>query len=238
MPTSLPFAISQVQAVIYTPEADQFSQADTLATILSRYASRFNGPVQALPLPPNAPPGLPSLILTSSDNAFKLQAGPARIDSFWGRTPGGNADDALSCIEVLDHYVRNTGKPPRIGRVALVITRIADHKSPARELIERFCNAEAAERLFRNSESFEIHNHKVYELQATGLRINSWMRCKAVRMIEPEEKNIVLVEQDLNTIAEDVTHHALDADKIAEFFKSAAGEANDILCKYFPERGA
>jgi hypothetical protein len=238
MPTYLPFYINQVQAVIYTPEADQFSQAATLATILNRYASRFDGDVQALPLPPNAPSELPRLILTSKDNAFKLQAGPARIDSFWASTPGGKEDDAFSCIEVLDHYLRNTEKPPIIGRVALVITRIADHKNPARELIERFCNAESAERLFGNSESFEIHNHKVYELRATGLRINSWMRCRAVRMIKPEEKNIVLVEQDLNTIGDDVNRRVLDANEIGRFFKGAADEANDTLRKYFPERGA
>lgn len=238
MLTYLSFSIYQVQAVIYTPETEQFSQAAVLGTILNRYASRFDGPVQALPLPPGAPPELPQLILTSSDGGFKLQAGPTRTDSFWARIPGRREEDAFSCIEVLDHYVRSVEKPLRIARVALVITRIADHENPADELVRRFANPEAAERVFRNSQSFEIHNHKVYELRATGMRINSWMRCKAVQMVKPEEKKIVLVEQDLNSIEDVQAPRALEADEIGGFFKAASEEANEILRKYFPDLGA
>jgi hypothetical protein len=236
MPTDLRFAINQVQAVLYY--TDEFSQSKFLATILAHYSSRYDGPMQAIPLPPSAPPELPRLVLTSKDDAFKLQAGPLRIDSTWARTPGSNDQERFGSIEVLDHYLRHSENPPRIGRVALVITRFADHANPAGKLIELFCNKTSADRLFNNSETFEIHNHKVYQLPETGLRINSWMRCKAAEMIKPERKKIVIVEQDINTTEEGAVGQALSADKIGSFFEKARNEADGILHKYFFAGGA
>lgn len=229
------FNLNSVQAVVYTPNGSRFSQTSVLASVLGRYPDRFNGPVQALPLPDDAPAEIPRVILQSTNGMYKLQAGPARIDSFWMATQGANPDQAFSCTEVLEHYVRTAEPPLRVGRVALVLTRTTDDANPAQSLIERFCNEESRIQPFNNSEHFEIHNQKRYQLQNIELQINCWVRCKAVTLLQPEPRRGILVEQDINTLEEDAIRNVFDADRLRDFFAHAAEEANSILHIYFPE---
>jgi len=135
------FNYASIQAVVFMAEGSQFSQPNLLATILGRYAGRFDGPVQALPLPDDAPPEIPRVILQSRDGVFKVQAGLTRVDSFWIATQQPtNQSPGLSCVEVLEHYIRASQLPLRVGRLALVITRVAELSNPAQSLIDRFCN--------------------------------------------------------------------------------------------------
>ena len=90
--------------------------------------------------------------------------------------------------------------------------------------------------VFNRSEAFEIHNHKVYTPeQGISYPINSWVRCKSGSMT-PENRPVIVVEQDLNTLAEDLRTR-FTADEMRAFFETASREANGILGKYFPEKG-
>jgi hypothetical protein len=231
------FRLLSVQAALFTPDTNQFSQTHVLSSVLAKYAPRFNGPVQALPFPPDVPSDVPQLILRSTDGAFRFQAGPARIDSFRTRTDTKAADHDLAreCVEVLDHYIQAAQPPVRVGRLALIITRLTIDEALAQSLIERFCNDESRRLPFRNSQHFELHNHKTYELNPLGLRVNSWVRCKAVTVVQPQRSRKVLVEQDINTLEEELSQNSFGADETRRFYDSAIGEADSILRLYFPE---
>jgi hypothetical protein len=226
------FMIATVQAVLFTPDASQFSQANVISTILTRYAARYNGELQALPLPDNAPPEIYRVVLQSSDRTYKLQASPARIDSFWDGMTGADQGEAFSGIEVLEHYV--AAAPVRVGRLALIVTRIADDNNAPQTLIERFCNAQSITRPFNNSKAFEIHNQKSYELPVFVELINSWVRCKAVEMIAPQQKTVILVEQDINTLEEYRLQRNYNQERLRTFFAASSAEADAILQLYFP----
>jgi hypothetical protein len=141
---------------------------------------------------------------------------------------------ALECAEVQERYVEAMGL--RVGRLALIVYRVCPVANPAQALIDRFCNEASRQQPFNRSESFEIHNHKVYAPQGRGVdySINSWVRCKSAKLVA-DNRPAILVEQDLNTLANEVPARRFDVAGVHTFFEMAVVEANEIMHKYFPE---
>ena len=111
--------------------------------------------------------------------------------------------------------------------------RISELENPAEELIDRFCNTESKIRPFNRSESFEIHNHKKYNLRNTGFSINSWVRCRSGMATPPLSKKVVIIEQDINTL-ENNMQNIFSLEDIANFYMACQDELEDILQIYFP----
>jgi hypothetical protein len=239
MATRRDFSISAVQMAIFTVEhSSVFSTGRAVAIILQKYGSRFDGEMQALPLPSEIPAEIPHVILQSSDGNWRFQMGPARIDAIWtNRTVPAtvNLDEVvLQCGEMLEHYLREARV--KVGRAALVVNRICPVANPASTLIERFCNEASKPEPFNRSANFEIHNHKVFLPQRAGIdyKINSWVRCKTGEL-EAGNRPIILVVQDLNTVANEAEARRFTPEQLKGFFQMARQEADEIFAKYFPE---
>jgi hypothetical protein len=233
------FIVQGVQAVIFTPVAYGFTTGKAVSIILPKFRQRFDGNMQVLPLPPQAPPVLPHIILQSADGRWRLQMGPARIDCFWNNdnlmTPTSSlAEIVRECAEVPGFYANESSA--RLKRVAMVVQRGFPVENPAQRLIERFCSESTQQEPFNRSETFEIHNHKVYTPQS-GITypVNSWVRCKSVITLV-DKKPAIGIEQDINTMADDSDpSRSRFSGDISAFFDTAAREADDILRKYFPD---
>lgn len=232
------FTLSSVQTAMFTPDHSAFAGSRVVATIMRQFGERFSGDMQALPLPPGAPPEIPRVVLKSSDGSQMVNAGPARFDYVWNRI-GPDAWLTLrqaldQCVEVLEYYVRET--KVRVGRLALVLQRTCPNEDPARTLIRRFCTEESQQEPFNRSVTFEIRNHKDYTPVHEGVdyQINSWVRCKC-GLVEPEKAPTIVVMQDLNTMAADLEQREFDAHMIRVFFSMVCDEAEAIIKKYFPE---
>ena len=227
------FALLSVQAALFLSDIKALTQSGFLAAILSRYAARYDGAVQAIPLTENVPPEIPRVILQSKDEHWKVQAGLNRVDSFWiaTKTPQENVDIPKQCIEVLEHYIQMNQSLP-ISRLGLVMSRVVEIENSAQELIDIFCNDTAKAQPLRRSENFEIHNHKTYSLKQTGYVINSWVRCKTGRMTEPPSRKAVIVEQDINILEDPV--NVFDLDSTKRFYQECQDEMSEILSIYFP----
>jgi hypothetical protein len=63
--------------------------------------------------------------------------------------------------------------------------------------------------------------------------MNSWVRCKTGHRIA-DQAPLVLVEQDINTLASDAESRSFGADQVRTFFDAIVEEAEEILRKYFP----
>ena len=227
------FQLLSVQAALFLLDTKSFSQSGFLASILSRYATRYDGAVQAIPFSGEAPPEIPRVILQSQNGQWKVQAALNRIDSFWTANDLSqrNGDIANQCTEVLEHYIE-TNPSVQISRLGFLINRVVESQNPAQELIDRFCNEAVKEKPFNRSESFEIHNHKTYNLKQTDYTINSWVRCKAVTIIEPQPRRAVIVEQDINTLED--PRNTFDLDSAKRFYQECQTEMSEILSIYFP----
>jgi hypothetical protein len=231
--TDLNIAIAQL--VIFTPDVSAFSTPKALALILGKYSHRYDGSVQALPLPEEIPQEVPRVILLSKDGTHRLDVSPLRVTSYWMRSGEMQAEpeDILSTsIEVLEHYVQ--GMEFQVGRLALVLTRVCKAENPAKLIVEKFCQPELQTTIFNDSENFEIHNHKHFELK--GFSVNSWIRCKTgVLIINNVEFKGVILEQDLNTLAEELEQRRFKPEEIKSYFQVAAAEAEANLKAYFPK---
>lgn len=231
------FRLELVQAAIFTPEHSAFVSGKAVGIILAHFQDRFDGDMQVLPLPADIPPEIHRVVLASGDGRWRLSMAPARIDSLWRNTAGDLAPSfdvvVRESIEVLERYLQMTGV--RVGRLALLVHRFCPVKDPAHSLIARFCNEASQRQPFNRSESFEIHNHKVYLPQREGIdySINSWVRCQSANLVA-DDAPVIVVKQDVNTLASDLETRRFDAGQMQAFFRMAASESDDILRKYFP----
>jgi hypothetical protein len=231
------FHIANFQSIIFTPDLSAFSVPEILATILGKYAHRYDGSVQSLPLPEDIPPEVPRVVLQSKDGTYRLDLSPARVSSYWIRADEKQAepeDMVSSCVEVLEDYMESMGV--QVSRLALVLTRVCRTENPAQLLAERFCRPELQTTLFDHSENFEIHNHK--RLKLKDFSFNAWVRCKtAGLLLDSSLVSAVIVEQDLNTLIEEVEQFRFAREEIRSYFQVASTEAEDTLQVYFPNKG-
>jgi len=228
------FTLAAVQAVIFTPDVAEFTVPTLLSRVLPVYATKFDGEIQAIPLPSDAPLEIPRVVLGSMNEEWKLSATPARTDCLWSRKAEeeSGVDAVQECVDILVDYVK--GGDIRVGRLALVLTRVHEVANAPQLLVQRFCNTASQKEPFNRSSNFEIHNHKVYQFPRTMLNVNSWVRCKSITA-EVLKTGFVVVEQDLNTLTEAANETTFDAEMARDFFLEAMQEANSILELYFPK---
>lgn len=239
MPTWSEFSLHSVQAAIFTPDHQSFNAGRSLAIVLAHFPDLFTGPMQVLPLPAQMPGEIPHVSLQSADEQWQLKMAPARSDCFWMKVDAQPELDlktaANQCAKVIQLYAADSGVG--IGRLAFVVNRVCPNDNPAKTLVERFCTPECQREPLNRSQSFEIHNHKVYTLEHAGisLTVNSWVRCKTAQIASTNQP-IILVEQDLNTSEEDAATRRFTAAETAAFFECVIGETDSILHKYFPSQ--
>lgn len=214
------FQVARVQVVAF-PTDRQPPPTRVIATLLTKYPDRFDGDLQALPLPQNIPAEVPRAVLQSSDQRFRFEIGLGRLSSQWQRLEDetSNFQEVVSgCVNVLEYCVKELN--PRLGRLALVISRICPCDAPAQTLIQRFCRDDTQQEPFNRSSNFEIHNHKDYVLPEIEpkLTINSWVRCKTARLAK-SDCPAILVDQDLNTLAHENEQRQFTADQLRAYFR-------------------
>lgn len=226
------FSTVNAQLTIFVPDFSGFSASNVLATVLGKYASLYDGEVQALPLPEGAPPEIPRVVLQSKDGILRLDAAPLRITFSWfaGALPVAAPGKGIpTCLEVLEHYVKSLNV--QVSRLALVLNRVYKTQNSAHLISEQFCKPELQETLFKNSENFELHNHCQSELQ--DVPVNVWVRCKSGQLLtDSQAEPVLLIEQDINTLAENVQIFTIE--QISSYFHSALEQAETLLQSYFP----
>ena len=195
----------------------------------------FDGNPTALPLPPDAPKEIPSIILCSKNSKLKLEIAEGRVNyfSFFEQDDQVDLDIVIDLWKKILHvYLLATNAV--VGRIAVVSLKGLELPDPGKALADHFCKPEFTEEPFNRPESFEIHSHKRYPIFSK--QVNSWVRCKTGKLLKGN-KPIVVIEQDINTLAEDANNTEFEESKIIDFLKKAIEEQSDILKKYFPDKG-
>lgn len=233
------FRCGSVQAAVFFTEL-QYSAPKTLAKMLDAYADVLDGNPVALPIPEDAPPEIPRLILLSKDQTLRVDLSLQRIDVRWQRqTPDG--DCAIQQFidfagNVFQTFCETVNALP--GRTALILNRFSENDQPAKTLARHFCRPEllSAEPKgpLNRPENFELHAHKTYRLGEFD--INSWVRCKTGFLsVGDSRARIILVEQDLNTLSETAATMRLEVGTVRRFLALAAPEMDSILRVYFAD---
>ncbi|MEH2080984.1 MAG: hypothetical protein V7K89_13570 [Nostoc sp.] len=223
-----------LQLSIFTPNISSFAASKALGIVLSKYSQRYDGDVQALPLPEEVPLEIPRIVLQSKDKAYRLEISPARINSLWLRTDNVKTETQEIvdiCKEVLEYYIQSM--QIEVNRLGLVTIRVHQTQKPATLLSNKFCKPELIDQVFSSSENFEIHNHSIKNIE--NFVVNVWTRCKSGLIVNNDQTHSALiVEQDLNTLAQDLEDRKFNLEEIKSFFSLMQLESQAILQLYFP----
>lgn len=243
------FRFSGYQAAAFYTNL-QLSVAKVLPALLGELADTLGGDPTSLPLPAEAPPELPRLLLSNVDKSLRMDVALSRVDIRWQLTAGGQQLSITDFCAFAERAlaVFQASVSANAGRVALIAHRFMPDENPGLLLAAHFCRPELLVREPRykgplsRPENFELHSHKTYSLGRFPL--NSWVRCKTATLSVggAAGQRVVFVEQDLNTLAEAQEKLSFSTADIREFYALAVPEIEAIARLYLgprtPERAA
>ncbi|MCH7591375.1 MAG: hypothetical protein IH989_01155 [Planctomycetes bacterium] len=236
--SSTEFVLASCQATAFTTDAD-LSVSKAMKDFYPLVASLFDGEPIVLPaIPEGAPIEIPRVILDSSTHEWRCELSPARANLYWRKTDSTVKPIELTeffekSVEILIQYTERLAS--RVGRLAALVTRFAEHETPGVFLARHFCKERWDEAPLNRPENFELHAHKTFCL-ADEFTVNSWARSKSGRLSkETDRRPVVLFEQDLNTLAEDANSRSFGEADTRRFFGNVTTELDTILHLYFPD---
>lgn len=232
--TAADFRLISCQATLFTPD-EEVSGAKIVSRLLPDWIQRFDAEPIVLPSPEGFPREFPRVILQSSSEEWRCEISSARLNIFWKRIAGRDSSLSLIFDEIVPllHEYRDFLRA-RVGRIAAVVTRFAEHQSPGVYLAHHYCQDRWLQAPLNRPESFELHAHKRFEFNEE-LKVNSWVRNRTGFVKEEEEQlRAVLVEQDMNSLAEEESSRDFDTTAISSFFVDAAEQFDTILALYYP----
>ena len=229
------FALNACQAVAFTPD-EEVSPVKLIQGFLPRWAQRFDAEPLALPVSEVLIKETPRVILEDKKGNWRCHIASSRVDLFWRKKTPGNGDVTLAVFvdETANFLVDYRDfMNARVSRLSAVVSRHAPCENPGLFLSRYFCKPEITRGPLNRPESFELHARKSYIL-AGKFSINSWVRSKTGILPQESGRPTVLVEQDLNTLAEDAASAAFEEADIRSFFSAAGRELESILSIYYP----
>jgi len=224
-----------LQFTIFTPTI-AFSVGPVFAKLMATFSEIFDGNPISLPLPPDAPKDIPRIILNTKDSKIKLEISESRANlfKFFSMEEKEDLDSFVNFIglwgKFIEKYINFTNAT--VGRLAVVAVKGCECEDQGRVLAQHFCKPEYLIEPFNRPENFEIHVHKRYKFDS--FNVNSWVRCKTGRSTT-ENKPLIIVEQDLNTLVENISETKFNNAEVKTFVTEALKEQKEILKKYFPE---
>jgi hypothetical protein len=225
MLTSDQFRVVNLQIGVFTPGLQLRANR-----VLAKMSEMFDGGPTVLPFGDEVPQEVPRLILSTADGRYRFQVSNSRADF----VTDSNAVDVIESRKfaetTLEAYLDVTRGV--VGRLACGLKWAAEIGGPGIELARHFCREEWLKGPLNRPEDFELHAHKKF-LLASRWSVNSWVRCKTAKLVGSNSP-IVLVEQDLNTLAEEAEANDFDLEDIRQFIADCAPELDHILKLYFP----
>jgi hypothetical protein len=221
------FKFNNLQGTFFAPSS-RFLPTRILSKLSERFQSQFDDIPTVLPLPDDAPPEIPRIVLKSKDKQWSLEAASWRLNYRWVQMSEAQEITLESfCkrfLDLVEFFVAI--ERPRIGRMALVLARYIIVEQPADVISRHFCRDLSQKKALADLANFEIHALRKARI-AGRFDINSWTRFKSGQLKIPDTSSrpIVLVEQDVNTLAEEADVKEFGLDEFRDFMTASAAEA-------------
>ena len=227
------FSLRSCQATAFTP-GHQLAAGRFMRDLLPLWARRFD----AEPLIAASPEG-PRIALLSSSSMWRCELAGPRINLYWVRPETAApqielADFHAAAGPFLSEYLELFQL--RVGRLAAVVRRAARHETPALFLSRHFCRDEWQDTALEAAQSFELHVHRRIPLGGRFL-VNARLRSATGNATGVASPNLIEVEQDLNTLADETTSRSFKPAELADFFTEATREIDRSLEASYPRVG-
>jgi len=226
------FIVDMMQASVWT-EGFEPSTRDVMSLAMGSWSKRFDGEPTVISQSTGLPSDFPRVIITSSDNFWRIQFSLSRLDVFWERQPSETSlvptDFAGAALEAFESYIKSN-QEIRVVRMAFIVQRHLPKSQPGRELAKYFMRPKLLDPKgpLNRPDDFQLNAHKVYSPKKLP-EINSWIRWRTV-ILKEGEKPAISVQQDLNTLVGIETPFTIE--EIRRYFELAPGEAESTLKLY------
>jgi len=201
-----------------------------------RWIELFDGEPTLIPVPEGAPSNIPIMQLSNKAGELQFRFSRIRVDFELRSTSTKKpVEDVNSFFETaINHIVEFADIfNLTIKRLAVNCNRYAKQVDPGLYLAQHFCNEKWwLEAPLNRPKQFELSAHKRFELYK-GLEVNSWVRNKTGISTTTGE-SLILVEQDINTLPEEMDTCRFSVEEIERFFKHNIKELDHILELYYP----
>jgi len=213
----------RLQMALFLLTIDLSDKLKSASSITARASGWFDGDPTILPIPSDAAPEIPRLILKNRDDSLLTTISPARIDLISSKvTPWNEREKALSdYLRPLEGLVSSVKEDLRgaISRIGWVATHLIELESSANRLfLDTWTKHPAFVDLYEGQ--LRWLNRGEY----AGLEVNRVVQIVTSRMTDdPSRDNLLRITIDINTVPE----KPLDLDKsttmsLAQQFSEAA----------------
>ena len=228
------FSLAQVQAALFTP-GFQFTPQKMASHLMEAHSQNFEGQHLILGLPPGAPPNMPRFYLGNDQTRYRLQSTPERVDFFGVSSEVTMPVDVSAALKIATEVLCDYAEYGRcvVGRMACILAHVLPTEAPGQAIASQFCRRDWVERAFPRVGDFEVHAHQRLVLQS-GLTVNAWIRSKSAVLhsgagVLATAVPVIMVEQDINTLHEELAKHDFASDVIASFFEQTVSQAAVML---------
>ncbi len=192
----------------------------------------FDGEPMIFPLPPDAPPEFPRLVLKSKDERYSVSISSCRVDFFCNNSgQSGQVEIAshnLFSTLVAMYGVVKTATQAHITRCAEVWTWpiTLDSALPSKQMLANYL-ADAVP--FADAVEVQLHCRTL--VTAAGLEANKWTRIVSTHsQVGAADKNVVSLLVDINTLADKA--YAFDETLLKRFLEEACSDACETLTRH------
>ena len=208
-----------------------------LAESLNEAASHiFDGDTAVLPIPEDAAPEIPRIILRSKAGNKLLQLSLKRLDLVFlltgeGAEPIAFPNPDLSRLLLAVRGVIASAAASSFSRAALISNWVVALDRPGREFIRsRYLrDGSPAER------AIEVEIHALEKSPVAGCDSNQWVRVQTAKKVSaPEDDRYLAVLVDINTSTEKT--HDFAGDLLARFLDEGQALIGSLMAKHLGER--
>lgn len=238
----IPASKFQTQVIIASAfiAGDELKLTNAFIQALQEWSTIYDGDPISLPLSQAAslefPLEIPTAILRSRDQSLGIEMARTKINLYWKQSESGK-DASIDISDIYSQFADRIATIAEknkvvIGRLAALRMSMGNEPTPGRILSKNFLRKEILNGPLNQVEGFELHAHKVFELYQAQ-NVNSWVRIKTSGSPGLDYEHIY-VEQDINTLAEEINIRNFERANIMRFFHEASKQLDTILNEYFP----
>lgn len=214
------FTTLSIQSALFVHGLDFTDPLSVAQGVRHAAGGLLDGQPGVFPVPPNAPPGVPRIVLSDRANRYQCKLSAGRVDLVFDGSKGKPDpigiiwDGYCTLIRQLAEYFKKK-KPTRLWRLGLVMHLFKVLDKSANAHIQA---AYLKDDRFQSPDEVQLN---VLNREDMGpFHINRWLRLRSMRKKEdPNDDRGFGIEIDINTPAEENNDFSEEA--IAAFFESA-----------------
>lgn len=224
------FFVKKIQAGLFLSSIDLSNASELASQLKSSGTLPFDGDEVVLPSAPE--PGIPRVILRSSDGAYSCNISPVRVDVNY--SPSGDVDfGGLQQVNEVKDYLNDVfdylseQKSANAYRVTLIVilTSILDNSSVG-FLKDKYLKED------QHEDFYEVNLNFLRRSEQDSFEVNQWTRLTSLRKkIDPTNDKGIQIMFDINTLPE--KKYPFNQQLINQYYEKATAIVEESLKQIF-----